>query len=89
MQKQEELTSLKAISTLEFSPAIWQELWKAVTAKKRTKAIASSKAKASCMALIKRHSTTFTAESEAKSSRKISQQLAGTSKAEEHSSSGG
>ena len=57
MLKQEELAFLKAMSTLEFSPALLRELRKAVAAKKRTKAVAPSRAKMSCVALIKHHPT--------------------------------
>jgi hypothetical protein len=45
MLKQEELAFMKAISTLQLSPAILRELKKAVAASKRRKALACGKAK--------------------------------------------
>ena len=83
MLKQEELAFLKAISTLDFSPALLRELRKAGAAKKRTKAVAPSKAKTFCVALIKRRPTISGTGSEAQSSRKPSQHIAGKRKAEE------
>ena len=72
MLKQKELAFLKAISSVEFYPALLRELRKAVTAKKKTNTAASIKAKTSCVALIKRHATTSGAGNAAHSSRKAS-----------------
>ena len=84
MLMQEEIAFLKAISSVELSPAVLRELRKAIATKKRTKAAACSKAKTSRVALIKRHATTSGAESEAhSSSRKASKPIAGKRKAEE------
>jgi hypothetical protein len=47
MLKQEELAFMKAISTLQLSPALLRELRQAVAASKRRKARASGKAKPS------------------------------------------
>ena len=67
MLKQEELAFLKAMSTLQFSPALLRELRKAVAAKKRTKAVAPSRAKTSSVALIKLHPTISRAGTEVQS----------------------
>ena len=45
MLQQEELAFLKAISTLKLSPAIRQELRKALAARRRTTAVAAAKKK--------------------------------------------
>jgi hypothetical protein len=47
MLKQEELAFMKAISTLQFSPALLRELKRALAASKRRKAFAPGKAKPS------------------------------------------
>ena len=63
MLKQEELALLRAILSVQGNPALLRELRKALAAKKTAKAAACSKAKTSCMALIKRHATTTGARS--------------------------
>jgi hypothetical protein len=47
MLKEEELAFIKAISTLQLSSALLRELWMAVAASKRRKALAPGKAKPS------------------------------------------
>jgi hypothetical protein len=47
MLKQEELAFMKAISTLQLSPALLRELRRAMAASKRRKALAPGKAKPS------------------------------------------
>ena len=90
MLKQEELAFLKALSSIKPSSPLLRELRKAIAAKKASKAIASSKAKTSCVALFKRHATVTGAGSERQSSsRKTSQPVASKRKAEESTSSDG
>ena len=55
MLKQEELTILSAISSVQGNPALLLELRKALAAKKTAKAAACSKAKTSCVALSKHY----------------------------------
>jgi hypothetical protein len=78
MLKQEELAFMKAISTLQLSPALLRELRKAKAASKSRKALASGRAKPSGEAL-----------DEVQSSHKPLQQPAGKRKAAELSTSDG
>jgi hypothetical protein len=57
MLKQEELTLLSAISSVQCNPALLRELRIALAAKKTAMSAVCSKAKTSCVAQSKRHST--------------------------------
>jgi hypothetical protein len=89
MLKQEELAFVKAISTMELSPALLPELWKAMAARKRSRAGAPSKAKARSVVTSKSHPTDSSAASMAPPSGKPLHSPAAKRKAEELSSSDG
>ena len=89
MLKQEELAHLRAISSVQGNPALLRELRKALAAKKTAKVAACSKAKTSCVALLRRHATITGARSVPPSSpRKGSQPTTGKRKAEFSGSDG-
>jgi hypothetical protein len=81
--KQEEIAVVKAISTMELSPALLRELREAMAARKR------SKAKLPCVAAFKRHAFTSVAGNTDQHSGKPSQHSAAKSKTEEFSRSDG
>ena len=90
MLKEEDLGSIKALSSIQPSPALLRELRKALALKKTAKPAACSKARTSCVALMKYHANISGAQSAVhSSSREASQAIAGKSKAEELSSPDG
>jgi hypothetical protein len=86
MLKQEELAFVKAISTMEFSPALLRELRKAMAARNRSGAGAPSKVKQPCETVSKRRFTNFVAGSTVQPSNKPLKNSAAKRKPEEHSS---
>jgi hypothetical protein len=89
MLKQEELALLRAISSVQGSPAVLLELRRALAAGKTARAAACSRAKTSCVALSKRHAITIGARSVPPSSpRKGLRPTAGKGRAESSGSDG-
>jgi hypothetical protein len=83
---EEELAFVKAISTMEISPALLRELRKAMAARKRSRAGVPSNAKPPTVVASKRHPTVSSAARMAQPSAKPLQSPAAKRKAEELSS---